>query len=181
MNCEITTAHTLCGVLVHVKVKDVSEVISRRDGKVTEGATARSKFTQSYRTLGIDASTDSYAASTLTSSFANHPKYTEVDIASYTTLHREGPTLTATSAVSHQAKSGTVRGRLLAAIDAMIDAQALFAERYEFVPDAAEGSQSIVQYARRCVTGSQHAWLRLDTAARMRYVQEQAYRQLDTL
>jgi hypothetical protein len=65
-------------------------------------------------------------------------------------------TLTGTTAVSHAEQTWSQRGRLLVAIDACMDKQAIFASQYEFIPGAAEGSQSVVQYARRCEQRLRH-------------------------
>jgi hypothetical protein len=107
-----------------------------------------------YRPSGRTGSIESMALGTRTwshtrSSSAGHQKdvHDEGGKPSSNALHVEFPTgtaLTGTSAVSCHARPESMHGSLLAAIDAA------FAEHYVFVPGAAEGSQSYVQYARRC-------------------------------
>jgi hypothetical protein len=80
----------------------------------------------------------------------NAATHTTSDAKASDKSHQGLPTLTNTSALSSHTEPDSMSARLLAAIDGHVDSQALFAGSYVFVPGAAEGSQSYVQFARRC-------------------------------
>ena len=116
-------------------------------------------LSESWRTSSAGHTAGSNALSAHAASISEHglspliklPSHGKSGAELYDGLAQGPPTLTCTTALSNQEQSDTMSARLLAAIDHGIDSCSVFADRWVFVAGSSEGSQSYVQFARRCV------------------------------